>query len=296
MPLVDSDANILIAYFSRVGNTDFPDGVDAITSASLLVKDGELYGNTQYIATLIQQQTDGELFLIQTEERYPADYDETDRQGQQENRDRVRPALASHVENMDEYDVIFLGFPNWYYDMPMAVYSFLEEYDLAGKTIVPFVTSGGSGFSNSIAEIQNIQPDAEVLTDGYKVSHVYKTDAFLEVTDEVQAVFLADERAEAAYERKMYRYKAQYSLDCENGIENAVLRKPQTPEMLLEEKQLREQLYSAVMTLPKKQARRIYARYYLGMTVNEIAGTEGVDPSRVRDSIRRGLKRLAKYF
>lgn len=124
------------------------------------MKDGELYGNTQYIATLIQQQTDGELFLIQTEERYPADYDETDRQGQQENRDRVRPALASHVENMDEYDVIFLGFPNWYYDMPMAVYSFLEEYDLAGKTIVPFVTSGGSGFSNSIAEIQNIQPDA----------------------------------------------------------------------------------------------------------------------------------------
>lgn len=171
VPLVDSDANILIAYFSRVGNTDFPDGVDAITSASLLVKDGELYGNTQYIATLIQQQTDGELFLIQTEERYPADYDETDRQGQQENRDRVRPALASHVENIDAYDVIFLGFPNWYYDMPMAVYSFLEEYDLAGKTIVPFVTSGGSGFSNSIAEIQNIQPDAEVLTDGYKVSH-----------------------------------------------------------------------------------------------------------------------------
>ena len=73
---------------------------------------------------------------------------------------------------------------------------------------------------------------------------VYKTDAFLEVTDEVQAVFQSDERAEAAYERKMYRYKAQYSLDCENGIENAVLRKLETPEMLLEEKQLREQIYS----------------------------------------------------
>ena len=125
---------------------------------------------------------------------------------------------------------------------------------------------------------------------------VYKTDAFLEVTDEVQAVFQSDERAEAAYERKIYRYKAQYSLDCENGIENAVLRKLETPEMLLEEKQLREQIYSAVMALPKKQARRIYARYYLGMSVNEIARAEGVDPSRVRDSIRRGLKQLAKYF
>ena len=100
----------------------------------------------------------------------------------------------------------------------------------------------------------------------------------------------AAERAETAYERKVYRYKAQYSLDCENGIENAVLLKPQTPEMLLEEKQFQEQVYAAVMKLPEKQAKRVYARYYLGMTVNEIAEVEGVDPSRVRDSIRRGLK------
>ena len=106
----------------------------------------------------------------------------------------------------------------------------------------------------------------------------------------------AAKRAEAAYDRRMYRYKAYYSLDCDNGIENAILMKPQTPEMLLEEKQLQEQVYSAVMNLPKKQAKRIYARYYLGMTVNEIAGVEGVDPSRVRDSIRRGLKQLGKYF
>ena len=81
-----------------------------------------------------------------------------------------------------------------------------------------------------------------------------------------------------------------------NGIENAVLLKPQTPEMVLEEKQFQEQIYAAVMKLPEKQAKRIYARYYLGMTVNEIAEVEGVDPSRVRDSIRRGLKQLAKYF
>ena len=77
----------------------------------------------------------------------------------------------------------------------------------------------------------------------------------------------------------MYRYKAHYSLDCDNGIENAVLLKPQTPEMVLEEKQFQEQVYAAVMKLPEKQAKRIYARYYLGMTVNEIAEVEGVDPS-----------------
>ena len=125
---------------------------------------------------------------------------------------------------------------------------------------------------------------------------VYKTDLFVEVTEEVLETIRTAERAEAAYDRRMYRYKAQYSLDCDNGIENAILLKPQTPEMALEEKQLREQLYATVMSLPDKQAKRIYARYYLGMRVDEIAAMEGVDPSRVRDSIRRGLKQLAKYF
>ena len=125
---------------------------------------------------------------------------------------------------------------------------------------------------------------------------VYKTDHFVEVAEDVLETIRAAERAEAAYERKMYRYKAHYSLDCDNGIENAVLLKPQTPEMVLEEKQFQEQVYAAVMKLPEKQAKRIYARYYLGMKVNEIAEVEGVDPSRVRDSIRRGLKQLVKYF
>ena len=125
---------------------------------------------------------------------------------------------------------------------------------------------------------------------------VYKNDHFVEVTEDVLETIQAAERAEAAYDRRVYRYKAHYSLDCDNGIENAILMKPQTPEMLLEEKQFQEQVYAAVMKLPEKQAKRIYARYYLGMTVNEIADVEGVDPSRVRDSIRRGLKQLVKYF
>ena len=94
----------------------------------------------------------------------------------------------------------------------------------------------------------------------------------------------------------MYRYKAHYSLDCDNGIENAVLLKPQTPEMVLEETQFQEQVYATVMKLPENQAKRIYARYYLGMTVNEIAEVEGVHPSRVRASTRRGSKQLGKYF
>ena len=181
---VSSDTNVLIAYFSRVGNTDFPEDVDAVSSASLLRKDGALYGNTQYVAALIQQATGGDLFLIETEEKYPADYDETDQLGGKENRERSRPALASHVDDIAGYDRIYLGYPNWYYDMPMAVYAFLEEYDLSGKTIIPFVTSGGGGFSKSISEIQSLQPNAEVLTEGYKVTHSKVNDVTLEDIEE----------------------------------------------------------------------------------------------------------------
>ena len=94
----------------------------------------------------------------------------------------------------------------------------------------------------------------------------------------------------------MYRHKAHYSLDCGNGIEKTAVFRTATPEDIFEEKQFQEQVYATVMKLPEKQAKRIYARYYLGMTVNEIAEVEGVDPSRVRDSIRRGLKQLVKYF
>ena len=118
---------------------------------------------------------------------------------------------------------------------------------------------------------------------------IYKTDTYLEVADEVQAVFLADKRAEARYLRQMYNYKAHYSLDCDKGIQP-----PPTPEEILEDQQFRDQLYAAVMELPDKQAKWIYARFYLGMTVKEIAQAESVDLSWVYKSIKRGLKRLAK--
>ena len=99
---------------------------------------------------------------------------------------------------------------------------------------------------------------------------VYKNDYFVEVTEDVLETIRAAERTEAAYDRRMYRYKAYYSLDCDNGIENAILMKPQTPEMLLEEKQFQEQVYAAVMKLPEKQAKRIYARYYLYQNIHAV--------------------------
>ena len=92
----------------------------------------------------------------------------------------------------------------------------------------------------------------------------------------------------------MYNYKAHYFLDCDNGIEKAIVQHPPTPEEILENQQLRDQLYAAVMELPDKQAKWIYARFYLGMTVKEIAQAESIDPSWVYKSLKRGLKHLAK--
>ena len=121
-------------------------------------------------------------------------------------------------------------------------------------------------------------------------------DTFVEVSDEIVEAFLLDKRAEAARERKMYRYKAHYSLNREDGIENDALNRPLTPEEILEQKQLREEVYAALMQLTAVQARRIYARFYLGMTVAEIARIEGADRRRVWESIRRGLKKLARLL
>ena len=118
----------------------------------------------------------------------------------------------------------------------------------------------------------------------------------MEVTDEVLDAMKAQDRTEANQRRLIRRYKAYHSLDSENGIERMFCSCSQSPDELLIEQFVQEQLYAAVMALPEKQAKRIYARYYLGMRVSEIAAAEGVDPSRVRDSIRRGLKQLAKFF
>ena len=124
----------------------------------------------------------------------------------------------------------------------------------------------------------------------------YKIDVFVDVAEEVLAAIRGQEQDDAAYERRKYRHKAHYSLNREDGIENDALNRPLTPEEILEQKQLREEVYAALMQLPAIQARRIYARFYLGMTPTEIAKAEGVDVSRVRESIRRGLKHLAKLF
>ena len=157
-----AQSSLLVAYFSYAENAALPDDVDASASASIQPWNGALTGNTGVVADMIAQATGADLFSIRTVEQYPDTYDATIDQGQQEHSDGARPELATHLENLDSYDTIFLGFPNWWGDMPMAVYTFLDEVDLSGKTVIPFVTSGGSGFSNTISTIQEMEPQATV--------------------------------------------------------------------------------------------------------------------------------------
>ena len=125
---------------------------------------------------------------------------------------------------------------------------------------------------------------------------IYPSDVYIEVEDEVEEVFASDRKKEAAYERQMYRHKAQYSLDRNDGIALVALVHGLTPDIILEEQQLRKELFEAVRALPEKQARRVYAHFYLGMSITEIARQEGVSKGRVTDSIQKGLKKLCQIL
>lgn len=154
---------ILIAYFTWSDNTvvENPDSidVDAETSASVLSP-----GNAELIANWIAEETGGDLFSIKTQNKYSSDYDECLNQARKERDNNERPALVGRVNNIDDYDVIFLGFPNWWYTCPMAVFTFVESYDLSGKTIIPFCTHGTGGLSRTIRDLKNILPEnCEVL-------------------------------------------------------------------------------------------------------------------------------------
>lgn len=156
-------ARVLIAYFTWADNTVVEDpgavDVDASTSASVLAP-----GNAAKIAAWIQQEVGGDLFSIVVSEPYSSDYDECLERAADEKAADARPALSTHVNSMEDYDIVFLGFPNWWYTLPMAVLSFVEEYDFSGKTVVPFVTHGTGGLSSTIRDLTAALPkDAVIL-------------------------------------------------------------------------------------------------------------------------------------
>lgn len=138
---VTGESNVLVAYFSWSGNV-------------------------QKMATWVSEETGGDLFRIVPAEAYSDNFNECADRAQQEQNDGTRPALSSHIDAdvMAGYDVIYLGFPVWWYDLPMPVWTFLEEYDLEGKTIIPFFShNGSSNGASSLDTIGTLAPDSIFL-------------------------------------------------------------------------------------------------------------------------------------
>lgn len=157
----ENTGKVLIAYFSVPEDVD-TEGVDAISGASVVVKEGEMIGNTQYVAQIIHEMIGGDVFRIETVNDYPREHEALLDYASEEKSISERPELAQQVENFEQYDVILLGYPNWWYDMPMPIYSFLESYDFSGKTIIPFVTHGGSRASSTIETIGELAVGATI--------------------------------------------------------------------------------------------------------------------------------------
>ena len=169
-----NNSHILVTYFSYFDNTE-ADKInskryaDSLCSASVTMVNGKRKGNNDIIAEYIKQQTGADVFSILTEQQYSPDYDDgVVEQARTDGRNKVKPALASHISNLDQYDTIILLYPIWWYDMPMAMYTFFDEYDFSGKTIAPIATSGGSGLVDTVKSIKQLEPDAKV-TDGLSI-------------------------------------------------------------------------------------------------------------------------------
>lgn len=139
----------LIAYYSRKGENYWAGSIKYLEK-----------GNTQVIAEFIQEATGGDLFEIDTVEQYPIDYYECTDVAKRELQENARPELIASVENMDDYDTVFLGYPNWWGTCPMAVFTFLDSYDFSGKHIIPFCTNEGSGMGGSERHLKKEYPNA----------------------------------------------------------------------------------------------------------------------------------------
>lgn len=144
-------------------------------------------GNTQNIAKEIQKQTNSDIFEIIPEVAYSDDYDTVVDDAKKEQQKKARPKIKNKIENIEEYETIYVGYPNWWGDMPMILYTFFEDYDLSNKTIAPFCTSGGSGLSDTEKIIQALEPSA-TLVKGLHVSGSASKDATSDVKEWINEI------------------------------------------------------------------------------------------------------------
>lgn len=150
------ERKVLTVYFTRVGNSEFEEDVDVVSSASLMKDNETLVGNSQLLATMVYNAVGGELYGIQTEKKYPSAYSDTVSVAKDEMDSDENVALSGTLPELSRYDMVVLVFPVWWGTIPGAVKSFLQSDDLSGKTIYPLVTHGGSGAGNSVEDIRKL--------------------------------------------------------------------------------------------------------------------------------------------
>ena len=184
IPAQTTDSNILIVYFAEAENSE----VDMISSASVTVVDKVAKGRIRALADMIKEHTEGDLFSIQTSTKYPGSNMKLVDFAQEEQNQNARPELTTHIKNLEQYDTVFIGFPTWWYDLPQVLYSFFDEYDLSGKTIIPFNSANGSKFSGTIGTIKELEPDAKVIENGLSVDEGDVAGAELQVKDWLQEI------------------------------------------------------------------------------------------------------------
>ncbi|MFI6691130.1 flavodoxin [Streptomyces sp. NPDC050433] len=162
-------ARTLVAYFS-MPETDEPDGMTEDEANSTHVVDGKVLGNTQYVAQIIGQRTGSELFRVETAEKLPRNHGALEDLALEWQEADERPKLKSKIRNFTDYDTIFIGYPIWWYAMPMPVHTFLEEHDFKGKTVILFTTHGGNGLSGTVETVTEKLSDATVVSNGFTIS------------------------------------------------------------------------------------------------------------------------------
>ena len=130
-------------------------------------------GNTESVAETLAETQSADIYEIVPEDPYTEedlDYNDSScRANAEQNDESARPAISGEIENIDDYEVIYVGFPIWWGNMPRIMYTFFDTYDFSGKTIAPFCTSGGSGISGAVSSIEELEPDAEI-TEGLRTS------------------------------------------------------------------------------------------------------------------------------
>jgi flavodoxin len=176
---------LLIVYFTLPESG----GVDAVSGSSRQVVNGQVRGSTVIIAEMIQKQTGGDLFVIETVQTYPGEHRPLLDMTQNEQKQNIHPALKTHINKLAQYDTIFIGYPIWWYTLPMPLHSFFDEYDFSGKTIIPFSTHGGSRLSGTEQVIRGLEPRA-VIREGLDISRNSVLNAEREVTAWLQKLGL----------------------------------------------------------------------------------------------------------